>query len=74
MIYKPSIPEVQAGVSLFQKDDNYLTFTIEKDKEQNMILKLVSKEQKKVPLVIQQTFLKSYNDSIIFKVFSKNQS
>ena len=74
MIYKPSIPEVQAGVSLFQKDDKYLTFTIEKDKEQNMILKLVSKEQKKVPLVIQQTFLKSYNDSIIFKVFSKNQS
>jgi alpha-N-arabinofuranosidase len=74
MIYKPSIPEVQAGVSLFQKDDNYLTFTIEKDKEQNMILKLVSKEQKKVPLVIQQTFLKSYNDSIIFKVFSKDQS
>ena len=74
MIYKPSIPEVQAGVSLFQKDDNYLTFTIEKDKEQNIILKLVSKEQKKVPVVIQQTFLKSYNDSIIFKVFSKNQS
>ena len=74
MLYNPSIPEVQAGVSLFQKDDNYLTFTIEKDKEQNMILKLVSKEQKKVPLVIQQTFLKSYNDSIIFKVFSKNQS
>ena len=74
MLYNPSIPEVQAGVSLFQKDDNYLTFTIERDREQNIILKLVSKEQKKVPLVIQQTFLKSYNDSIIFKVFSKNQS
>jgi alpha-N-arabinofuranosidase len=74
MIYKPSIPEVQAGVSLFQKDDNYLTFTIERDREQNIILKLVSKEQKKVPVVVQQTFLKSYNDSIIFKVFSKDQS
>ena len=74
MLYNPSIPEVQAGVSLFQKDDNYLTFTIERDREQNIILKLVSKEQKKVPVVIQQTFIKSYNDSIIFKVFSKNQS
>ena len=74
MLYNPSIPEVQAGVSLFQKDDNYLTFTIERDREQNIILKLVSKEQKKVPVVIQQTFLKSYNDSIIFKVFSNNQS
>ena len=74
MIYKPSIPEVQAGVSLFQKDDNYLTFTIEKDSEQHIILKLISKERKKEPVVVQQTFLKSYNDSIIFKVFSKDQS
>ena len=74
MLYNPSIPEVQAGVSLFQKDDNYLTFTIEKDSEQHIILKLISKERKKEPVVVQQTFLKSYNDSIIFKVFSNNQS
>ena len=74
MLYNPSTPEVQAGVSLFQKDDNYLTFTIEKNSEQNIILKLISKERKKKPIVVQKTFLKSYNDSIIFKVFSNNQS
>jgi len=74
MLYNPSIPEVQAGVSLFQKDDNYLTFTIEKNGEQYIILKLISKERKMEPVVVQQTFLKSYNDSIIFKVFSKNKS
>ena len=74
MLYNPSIPEVQAGVSLFQKDDNYLTFTIEKNGEQYIILKLISKERKMEPVVVQQTFLKSYNDSIIFKVFSKDQS
>lgn len=74
MLYNPSIPEVQAGVSLFQKDDNYLTFTIEKNGEQYIILKLISKERKMEPVIVQQTFLKSYNDSIIFKVFSKNKS
>ncbi|MDP6878973.1 MAG: glycoside hydrolase family 43 protein, partial [Candidatus Marinimicrobia bacterium] len=74
MLYNPSTPEVQAGVSLFQKDDNYLTFTIEKNSEQNIILKLISKERKEKPIVVQKTFLKSYNDSIIFKVFSNNQS
>ena len=74
MLYNPSTPEVQAGVSLFQKDDNYLTFTIEKNSKQNIILKFISKERKKKPIVVQKTFLKSYNDSIIFKVFSNNQS
>ena len=74
MLYNPSTPEVQAGVSLFQKDDNYLTFTIEKNSEQNIILKLISKERKEKPIVVQKTFLKSYNDSIILKVFSNNQS
>ena len=74
MLYNPSTPEVQAGVSLFQKDDNYLTFTIEKNRKQNIILKLISKERKKKPIVVQKTFLKSYNGSITFKVNSENNS
>ena len=74
MLYNPSTPEVQAGVSLFQKDDNYLTFTIEKNSKQNIILKLISKERKKKPIVVQKTFLKSYNGSITFKVNSENNS
>jgi len=74
MLYNPSTPEIQAGVSLFQKDDNYLTFTIEKNSKQNIILKLISKERKKKPIVDQKTFLKSYNGSITFKVNSENNS
>lgn len=74
MLYNPSTPEVQAGVSLFQKDDNYLTFTIEKNRKQNIILKLISKERKKKPIVVQKTYLKSYNGSITFKVNSENNS
>ena len=74
MLYNPSTPEVQAGVSLFQKDDNYLTFTIEKNSKQNIILKFISKERKKKPIVVQKTFLKSYNGSITLKVNSKNNS
>ena len=74
MLYNPSTPEVQAGVSLFQKDDNYLTFTIEKNRKQNIMLKLMSKERKKKPIVVQKTYFKSYNGSITFKVNSENNS
>ena len=63
----------QAGISLFQKDNNHFTFTIEKNRE-NHVLKLLLKEWKKEPVVIHQTFIKSYNGSITFKVISENNS
>ena len=73
MLYNPTIQGGQAGISLFQKDNNYFTFTVEKNKE-NHVLKLLLKERKKEPVVIQQTFIKSYNGSITFKVNSENNS
>ena len=63
----------QAGISLFQKDNNYFTFTVEKNREKHL-LKLLLKEWKKDPVVIHQTFIKSYNGSITFKVISENNS
>jgi len=73
MLYNPTIQGGQAGISLFQKDNNYFTFTVEKNKE-NHVLKLLLKERKKEPVVIHQTFIKSYNGSITFKVNSENNS
>ena len=73
MLYNPTIQGGQAGISLFQKDNNYFTFTVEKNKE-NHVLKLLLKERKKEPVVIHQTFIKSYNGSITFKVISENNS
>ena len=48
---------VQAGISIFQKDHNYITLTIEKYKEQ-YLLKLLLKEQKNEPVVIKNKILK----------------
>ena len=73
MLYNPTIQGGQAGISLFQKDNNYFTFTVEKNKE-NHVLKLLLKERKKEPVVIHQTFIKLYNGSITFKVNSENNS
>ena len=73
MLYNPTIQGGQAGISIFQKDNNYFTFTVEKNKE-NHVLKLLLKERKKEPVVIHQTFIKSYNGSITFKVNSENNS
>ena len=73
MMFDTDKPGVQAGISLFQKDDNYFTLTIEKYKGQ-YLLKLLLKERKNEPVVIKDEILRSYNGSIIFKVVSDNRS
>jgi|TARA_B100000315_G_scaffold257353_2_gene305888 alpha-N-arabinofuranosidase len=73
MLYDPIKPGVQAGISLFQKDDNYFIFTVEKNSEQH-VLKLFLKERKKEPVVFQETFLKSYNGTINLKIISEGDT
>ena len=72
MLFNPKSDQVQSGISLFQKDDNYITYTIEKTK-QNYILKLVVKEKNSLPITIKKDFLPSYEGSIIFKITSDNK-
>ncbi len=73
MIFNPVISGVQAGICLFQKDDNYFTYTIERIKEQFKII-LLFKEQNHQPIIIKENILSSYNGSIIFKVISDNKT
>ncbi len=73
MSFSPKSDQVQAGVSLFQKDDNFITYTIEKEGE-NYILKLVLKEKNKLPIIIKEDSLPFYDGSIIFRVTSDNKT
>ena len=73
MSFSPKSDQVQAGVSLFQKDDNFITYTIEKEGE-NYILKLVLKEKNKLPIIIKENSIPSYDGSIIFRVTSDNKT
>ena len=73
MLFDPTSQGVQAGISLFQKDDNYFTFTVEKNRNQH-VLELLLKERKNEPVVIQRKSIGPYNGSITFKVISENNS
>ena len=69
MIFDTDEREVQSGISLFQKDDNYFTYTIERH-NRGYLLKLILKEKNSEPVIIKDKILSSYNGSIIFKVVS----
>ena len=69
MIFDTDESEVQSGISLFQKDDNYFTYTIERH-NRGHLLKLILKEKNSEPVIIKDKILRSYNGSIILKVVS----
>ena len=71
MIFDTDELKVQSGISLFQKDDNYFIYTIERYNSQ-FLLKLILKEHDNEPILIKDKILSSYNGSIIFRVVSDN--
>ena len=71
MIFDTNELKVQSGISLFQKDDNYFIYTIERFNSQ-FLLKLILKEHDNEPILIKDRILSSYNGSIIFRVVSDN--
>lgn len=69
MTFIPRSNRSEAGISLFQKDNNYLTFTIIKKDNKNVIqLKLAVPEKK--PQVIKEKNIPAYKGEITFKVKS----
>ncbi len=73
MKFVPNIDGIDAGISLYQKDDNYITFTVEYLKG-DYYLKLILKEKGLSPVIVQRTPIKSYNGSIKFKLISEENS
>ena len=73
MKFVPNIDGIDAGISLFQKDDNYITFTVEYFKG-DYYLKLILKEKGLSSAIVQRTPIKSYNGSITFKIISEKNS
>jgi alpha-N-arabinofuranosidase len=72
MVFNPKTDGVESGISLFQKDDNYFTFTIIRENGKYSIhVKLAVPNQK--PVIIEEKTLEKYEGEIIFKVVSKRQ-
>lgn len=72
MGFQPRKEGEEAGVSLFQKDDNYLHFTVKKEKE-GIALQLVAKGKDQEVETIQKEILESYEGDIQFKIVSKQK-
>ena len=63
----------EAGVSIFQQDDNYIMFTIHKT-ESGSHLKLYVKEQKLPIEVISDELLSDYKGEIVFRITANQEA
>ncbi len=71
MSFKPKSNNSEAGISLFQKDDNYFTLTvIKEDKEFKLQLKLA--EPNAEPIILKKQAIPNYTGEITFNVKSEN--
>lgn len=71
MNFNPKSNNSEAGISLFQKDNNYFTFTVIKEKDENFIqLKLA--ELDKNPEVLMKVNIPSFKGDMTFKVKSEH--
>lgn len=71
MSFDPGADGAEAGISLFQKDDNYLNFTVRKSDGQ-MILALIVKEAKEEIYTIRSVKLGAFTGNILLRVESKH--
>ena len=58
-------------MSLFQKDNNYINFTLTKE-QALMVLKVILKDPKEEPKILKQEILSNYEGKIMLRVISKD--
>ena len=72
MEFEPERENVEAGVSLFQKDDNFLNFTLARNGGEN-VLQLTLAERDRAPVTIEQRTLGDYPGEIVLRVVSRDR-
>ena len=72
MEFEPERENVEAGVSLFQKDDNFLNFTVTRSGGQN-VLQLTLAERDQAPATIERQPLADYQGEIVLRVVSRDR-
>ena len=71
MNFWPKKEQAEAGISIFQQDDNYINLMIEKN-QQGHTLKLLVKEREKDVVLRKQEIINAYKGEIILKMNAKN--
>ena len=72
MFFKPTTNGSEAGISIFQKDDNYINFTLMKKNSKILLHAYALKNNKPVKVVKHQ--LNQYNGNIKFKIISNKDN
>ena len=72
MFFKPTTNGSEAGISIFQKDDNYINFTLMKKNSKILLQAYALKNNKPVKVVKHQ--LNQYNGNIKFKIISNKDN
>ncbi len=70
MNFMPKKNKAEAGISLFQQDDNYINMTVYRQ-EGDMELRLSVCENQKTARIVKSILLDDYMGNIIFKVIAK---
>jgi alpha-N-arabinofuranosidase len=73
MQFDPKAEGSEAGISLFQKDDNYFTFTVKKERETYSLVLRLAEPNTKIA-TIKDVELPDYAQGIGFKVVSKDKT
>lgn len=73
MNFKPKSNNSEAGISLFQKDNNYFSFTVLKENKKNVLTLRLIEPDSETQTLKKQTIV-DYNHEITFKVTSKDSS
>ena len=72
MKFVPNIDGIDAGISLFQKDDNYINFTLI-NKDSKIFLQAYALKNNKLVKVVKHQ-LNKYNSNIKFKMISNKDN
>jgi alpha-N-arabinofuranosidase len=73
MNFHPKSSNSEAGISLFQKDDNYFMLTVFKENNK-YILQLTLAEPEAKPRILQKQMIPDYSGEITFKVKSEDHN
>ena len=77
MRFRPTASNVEAGLNLFQKDNNYLSFVVSRDGDKHLLRSVLSVPEQDAKITkevktLKEQVLDGYNGEIIFRVISND--
>ena len=73
MRFMPENEGAEAGISIFQQDDNYVNFTVKRE-DGTVSLKLLVKGREQELEIVKEEALPDYQGKIVFKLLSENNT